>query len=88
MTVAFGDHAAINLKSQGVGADIGGLCAQAHGAAQIRVGIAFFDAAIGILPLIDQGNHGVGAVGFEFSAVGIVQMGHMASKFNGRDLHP
>ena len=42
--------------------------------------------AIGVFPLGDQSDDGVGRVGFEFGAVGACQPHHMTSVFNGGDL--
>jgi hypothetical protein len=64
------------------------LCAQPHRAAHVRVGVALLDRAVGVLPLVDQGNDRVPGVRVEFGRVGAGQAGHVAGVLDGGDLHP
>ena len=63
------------------------MCAQAHGAAQVGAFAALLDGAIGIFPLGNEGNNGVGRVGIKFGAVGLRQACHVAGVFDGGNLH-
>ena len=87
VTVSFAHVVTVNMVSQGVGCDIGGLFAQAHGATQVGVGMAGLHLAIGVFPLGDQGNDGVGGIRLKLGAVRPRQTRHMASVFDGGDLH-
>mmetsp|Transcript_41611 Transcript_41611/g.97732 ORF Transcript_41611/g.97732 Transcript_41611/m.97732 type:complete len:614 (-) Transcript_41611:2309-4150(-) len=87
MAVALGDDGAVDVTSQRAVLDVGALRAQAHGAAEVGVGIALLDAAVGVLPFVDQRDDGVGRGGVEFGRVGTFQAGHVAGVLNGRDLH-
>ena len=87
MTVALGHHITIDFVGQRAFGNIGALRTQAHGAAQVRICIAYFDAAVFVFPFGDQGDHRFGSAGVELGAVGIVESGHVTRKFDGGDLH-
>ena len=63
------------------------MCAQAHGATQIGIGIAGLDAAIGIFPFGNQSDDRVSTVGCKLGAIGVFQACHVACKLNGGYLH-
>ena len=87
VAVSFADMVTVNMVSQGVGCDIGGLFAQAHGATQVGVGMACLHLAISVFPFGDQSNHRMRCVRFKLGAVRTRQTRHMASVFDGGDLH-
>ena len=87
VAVALGDDVAIDAVRDGAGLDVRALRAQAHRAAEVGVGIAPLDRAVGVLPLVDQGDDRVLGVRLELGGVGIGQAGHVAGVLDGGDLH-
>ncbi|MDR6152681.1 hypothetical protein QF021_000770 [Acidovorax delafieldii] len=87
VAMALGDHIAVDAVRQRVLGHVRALRAQAHGATQVGVLVAGLDGAVGVLPLGDQRDHGVGRGGVELGAVGVGQAGHMAGVFDGGHLH-
>ena len=78
---------AVDGGGQAAGGELHFLRAQAHGAAQIGVFVAFFHRAVGGLPFINQRHHGIGRFQIEFGGVGAFHAGHMAGKLDERNLH-
>ena len=87
VAMPLGHHVAVDLVRQRALGHVGALRAQAHGAAQVGVLVARLDGAVGVFPLGDQRDHGVGRVGLELGAVGVLQARHVARVFDGGDLH-
>eukprot|EP01036_Dinobryon_divergens_P043604 gene43604-58071_t len=69
VAVALVDDRAVDLIGQGAGLDVRALGAQAHGTAQVGVGIALLHGAVAVLPLVDQGDHRVLVGGLELGGV-------------------
>ena len=63
------------------------LPAEAHAAAQIRIRRAPLTPARGVLPLADQGDHGIDRVRVEFRAIGRREAGQMTRDLDHRQLH-
>src|SRR5674476_277087 len=80
-------HVAVDLVRQSAFDHVRALRTQTHGAAQVGVLIAGFDAAVFILPLGDQGDHRMRTGRVKLGAVGIHQPRHVARKFDGGHLH-
>jgi len=85
--MAFVHLGAVNHGSARAGLDRAALRAKTHGAAQIGLLAAPFDAALAVHPFGDQRYHRVRRLGVEFGAVGAVETGHMARELDGRELH-
>lgn len=88
MTMALVDLRTIDLRCLRAGLDRHALRAQAHGAAQVGVGRAFFNAAVAILPFGDQRHHRMLGLKVEFRAVGVLHAGHVAGELDDGQLHP
>ena len=57
VAMALGHRVAVDFGGQCARLDRAGLRAQAHGAAQIRVGVALLDLAVMVLPFVDQRHY-------------------------------
>ena len=87
MAVTLGHDVAVDLGRQRARIDGAGLGAQAHGAAQVRVGVALLDLAVVVLPLGDQGDDRLVGFRIELGRVRVRQAGHIAGVLDQRDLH-
>ena len=63
------------------------VAAEAHGTAQIALGVTVFDLAFGGLPFGDQRNHRVRRARVELGAVRALETGDVARKLDHRHLH-
>ena len=87
VTMTFGHDVAVDLVSEGAGLDGDFLTAQTHRAAEIGRFVALLHGARAVLPLGDEGDHGVRGVGLEFGRVGAAQAADVAGEFDHGHLH-
>src|SRR5687768_16708557 len=64
-----------------------GLRAQAHGAAEVGVGVALLHLAVVVLPLGDQRDHRMRGLGIELGRVGPLEPDLVARELDRSDLH-
>ena len=88
VAVAFSDvFAAVDFGSEAACFQFNLLRTQTHGAAQIGGFVAGFDAAVGGLPFVNQGDDGRGAFEVELGGIRAFQACYVAGVFDQRNLH-
>src|SRR4030095_8752812 len=88
MPVPFGDALlSVNTAHHGFRFQHAFLTTQAHGAAKLGFQVATLDFAVAVLPLRDERDHRMRAVGIEFGAMCTGQPCYVARKFDYCELH-